>query len=297
MAYQIKQVSDILGIPKNTLIAWERRYGIVDPDRTESGYRMYSDADVATLREVQRLLDQGYKVGEACRIILHRDAPRNGVAHTPRPEGNLPSDRAALVDLRDQLKTHLLAFDRPAADRVATRLLMVPFEQAMDDVYFPLMREIGAGWEAGRITVVQEHFVTAYCREKLLVMLHSVQSAADRSGEVTCATPPGEHHELGLLGLALRLALRGWRVVYLGANVPTGDLVRHVVSRKPAALCLSLVHGRPRGEVLDYARELRSQIPDTIRIAMGGRATVDIDEGAVEGVDFTGHGLPSWLEG
>ncbi len=289
MGYQIKMVSDMLGIPKNTLIAWERRYAIVDPIRTEGGYRVYSDQDLSVLRRVQALLDQGYKIGEACDIVLA--AP----AVDALPLREVPnSDRAALTDVKEQLKARLLVFDREGADAIGNRLLVVPFEQVVDDVYFPLLREVGQGWELGNITVVQEHFCTAYCREKLLVMLNSVQTAATGAPEVTCATPPGEHHELGLLALALRLSLRGFRVLYLGANLPTNELIQHVNARKPAALCLSMIHLRSRGEVLSYARELRAGIDPSVRIAIGGRATEDSSM-TVHGVSFAGHGLPDWL--
>lgn len=289
MGYQIKMVSDMLGIPKNTLIAWERRYAIVDPVRTEGGYRVYSDRDLSVLRRVQGLLDQGYKIGEACDIVL--SAPTGETA----PVRELPdSDRAALTDVKEQLKARLLVFDREGADAIGGRLLLVPFEQVIDDVYFPLLREIGQGWELGNVTVVQEHYCTAYCREKLLVMLNAVKTVSVGAPEVTCATPPGEHHELGLLALALRLSVRGFRVQYLGANLPTSELIAHVNARRPAAVCLSMIHLRSRGEVLSYARELRAGIDPSIRIAIGGRATEDASMN-VHGVSLAGHGLPDWL--
>ncbi|MCB9664777.1 MAG: MerR family transcriptional regulator [Alphaproteobacteria bacterium] len=292
MGYQIKMVSEMLGIPKNTLIAWERRYAIVDPSRTDSGYRVYSDADVERLRRVQALLDQGYKVGEACGIVLEENVHQLAPAVVER--GVPETDRAALAQLREELSRHLLAFDREAADRVSGRLVLVPYEQVIDEVYFPLLREVGHGWELGRITVVQEHFASAWCREKLLVMLNAVQAGTRDAPEVTCATPPGEQHELGLLGLALRLAIRGFRVTYLGVNVPTSELIEHVNERRPVALCLSVIHRRPLGELQDYARELRRRIDRRVRIAVGGRAA-DEDLG-VDGVSFVGHGLPGWLD-
>lgn len=292
MSYQIKMVSEMLGIPKNTLIAWERRYAIVEPSRTDAGYRIYSDGDVATLRRVQALLDQGYKIGEACRIVLSE-----GPSASPEPSVGIDvpeTDRAALAQARQELKDHLLSFDRAAADRVVGRLVLLPYETVIDEVYFPLLREVGTGWELGRITVVQEHYVTAYCREKLLVMLNAVQANATHAPEVTCATPPGEHHELGLLALALRLALRGFRILYLGTNVPTQELVRHLETRRPMALCLSMVHSRPSQEILDYASDLRRRVPDEVRLAIGGRAVEEVDE-AVDGVTFVGHELPEFL--
>jgi DNA-binding transcriptional MerR regulator/methylmalonyl-CoA mutase cobalamin-binding subunit len=276
-------------VPKNTLIAWERRYGIVSPVRTESGYRVYSDRDLAVLRRVQSLLDQGYKVGEACQIVLDEPAPAPAGAARPAP-----SDIVALTAVKDEVLTHLLAFDRAEADRAAVRLLVVPVEVVIDAVFFPLLREVGRAWEEGRVSVVQEHFVSAWCRERLLVMLNGLQAVGAPGPEVTCATPAGERHELGLLALALRLALRGFRVVYLGADVPTDELVAHVNARRPMALCLSVVHVGAPGELRARLRDLRARIDARVRIAVGGRATEEPGL-EVEGITLAGHGLPAWL--
>ncbi len=294
MTYQIKRVAELLGVPRNTLIAWERRYAIVDPVRTPAGYRLYSELDLARLRRVKELVDEGYKVGEACRIVLDESGRPAALPESAATAAE--SELSVLGRLREELHSHLLTFNQESAERVVLRLLMVPFEAALDEVYFPLLHRMGDDWQAGRVTVVQEHYATAFCREKLLVMLHSVQSAPRHAPEVTCATPPGEHHELGLLALSLRLGLRGYRITYLGANVPTADLVRHVSDRRPFALCLSMVHRRGSQEVADYARDLRRQVPAEVRIAIGGRGA-DFDAmPEVPGVSFSGNELPSWLD-
>lgn len=289
MSYRIKTASELVGVPKNTLIAWERRYQVVDPERTSSGYRVYSDADVAILKRVRELTEQGYKAGEACRLVK-----RDQMAPAPA-QAVSASGEAALTAIRVALQDRLLAFDREGADRVVMRLLMVPFERCLDEVYFPLLHDVGDCWQAGTITVVQEHYVTAFCREKLLVMLHSVQAGIGSAPEITCATPPGEHHELGLLAVALRLVLRGYRVVYLGTNVPTAALCQHVEARRPAGLCLSMVHAHPEAELVDYARELRRRVPKSVPIAIGGRAVAEASLPDIPGVTFCGHVLPPWL--
>lgn len=293
MPYQIKSVSEMLGIPRNTLIAWERRYDIVEPDRTSAGYRIYRDEHIEVLRQVKELIDAGHKVGEACRILKKQRKALRGP--TPQEDGGEASSSGGLGDIRDELLEALLGFDRAQADRLALRLVMVPFERALEEVYFPLLYEVGERWEKGEITVVQEHYATAYCREKLLVMIHSVRSAGAWAPEVTCAMPPGEHHELGLLALALRLAMRGFRVTYLGANVPASELARHIQKRRPQALCLSFVQQRPQGEVAQFARELRRDVPDEVRIVFGGRGTRHLTALDVPGVELTGDEMPSWL--
>ncbi len=289
VGYQIRQVSEMLGVPRNTLIAWERRYSIVEPARTRSGYRTYSEEQVATLRRVKALVDDGFRVGDACRII--RSQP---LAEEP-PRAEESGGPASMEEIREVLRQKLLCFDRERSDEIAAGLVMVPFERVMHEVYFPLLHKVGDDWEHGRITVVQEHFVTAWCREKLIVMLHTVRAAPTTAPEVVCATPPGEMHELGLLAFAVRLSIRGFRVTYLGSNVPTDDLVEHVRERKPFAVCLSMVHGRPASELATYARELRRRVPEGVRISLGGRAIADAPP-SVEGVTFHWASLPVWME-
>lgn len=291
MGYRIKTVSEMTGIPKNTLIAWERRYAIVEPARSPSGYREYTEEDIEVLKRARELVQDGLRIGEVVRLLEKEQES------APEPAALPASDGAALGQIRVALQERLLDFDRAGAERLVYRLLMVPFERAIDEIYFPLLREVGEAWDRDEITVVQEHYVTAFCREKLLVMLHSVQTAGKDAPEITCATPPGEHHELGLLALSLRLVLRGFRITYLGANVPTAQLCEHVSSRGADALCISMVHGRPQAEVVAYARDIRRRLPSAIPVAIGGRG-VDREQSwpDVQGVDFCGQRLPAWLE-
>jgi DNA-binding transcriptional MerR regulator/methylmalonyl-CoA mutase cobalamin-binding subunit len=291
IGYQIRQVSEMLGVPRNTLIAWERRYGIVQPHRSPAGYRLYTEEHVDILRRVKALVDEGFRAGDACRMVLEE------VEKAREAKPPVLDERAerALSEVRGELLNALLSYDQGMADELASRLVMVPFERVLDEVYLPMLREVGTGWEHGDIDVAQEHFVTAWCREKLVVMLHAVRSTPRSAAEIVCATPPGERHELGLLTLAVRLSIRGFRVIYLGVNVPTSDLVNHVQARQPFAVCLSLIHSRKPSEVVAYARELRRKIPEQVRIAMGGRGA-DVDGVEVPGVAFATAGLPNWAE-
>jgi len=287
MSYQIKTVAELLGIPRNTLIAWERRYKVVDPQRTSSGYRVYSEDDVQTLLRVKALLDRGFRISEACRMVSEEEAAE--------PPALPKSSGAALHAIRDDMRDALLEFDRGRADRLVARLLMVPYEQTLQEVYFPLLYEVGARWERGEVTVVQEHYVSAYCREKFMVLMHSLHVPGGSGEEIICATPPGEYHELGCMGIALRLALRGYSLVYLGANVPTRHLVEHVRRRKPFGICISFVHDRRAEEVARYGRALRQDIDRSVHIAFGGRGLTGMPRNLVDGVDIAGSGLPEWL--
>jgi DNA-binding transcriptional MerR regulator len=240
MGYQIRQVSQLLGVPKNTLIAWERRYNIVAPGRTEGGYRMYSEQDLATLRRVKLLIDQGYRIGEACRQVLD-GGPVDPLA-LPAPEGLPAPGQAALAPMREALLGHLLAFDRDSADRIAQRLVLLPFEGTLDEILLPILREVGDRWKAGEVSISQEHHVTAWVRERLAIMRSSVAGstgpgAARRPAAVCLSTVCGA--DTDIVGVArdlrarlpadVRLAIGGSAVHGLTPPVPGVEFSQDVV--------------------------------------------------------------------
>lgn len=273
--YRIGTVAEMIGVPRNTLLAWERRYGLLAPDRTESGYRTYSDADVAKLRRIKALVDRGYKISEAVALAGRSGPERQAPAPSP--------DNDALEGLRAEMRERLLAFDRGGAEAIRRRLVLFSFQRSIDEIYLPLLREVGDGWHAGAVTVAQEHFATAFCREQLTSMLLSLGAGPEGGPLVVCAGIPGEAHEMGLLAIAVQLALRGWRVSYLGADLPAEELAVAVRTQGAALVCQSVVHRQPVADLVGYARRLRGLLDPSVRVVFGGAGAVDL-EGAVLGV-------------
>lgn len=291
MPYRMKTVEKLTGIPKSTLIAWERRYGLVVPGRTESGYRVFDDEDVERLRRLKSLVDGGYRISEAIALVQRGPSQAPAVRpleaevaeDTRGPEAvlrgldrALSTPREPIVEVRDALVEALLRYDRDAADRAALQLLTVPYDVRVERVFLPLLREVGDRWEAGTITVVQEHFASGYCREHLLTILRAVQTARPDAPEAICATPEGERHEFGLMGVAIKLAGQGFRVMWLGPDVPTDQLVEVVRARRPALVCISAVRERTPDEMMAFASYLSSSVPRQTRVLIGGRATAGL---------------------
>ncbi|MCO4746780.1 MAG: MerR family transcriptional regulator [Proteobacteria bacterium] len=263
--YWIKTVSEMTGIPKNTLIAWERRYGLLKPERSPSGYRVYSAEDLEVLERVKELMKAGYRISQAAEMVQRAPPGRQGTQPEIAPEG--------LDGLRGALLVALLDFDRHAADRLVRTVVTLPYEAQLDELYLPVLQETGHRWEAGEVTTVQEHFVSAWCREQILVMARSLESGGPRAPLAICATPAGEHHEFGLLGAAFRLANRGYRLVYLGADVPTDQLLDLIRARKPALVAISVVIEREGFDLPLYAEQLLEALEPDGRLLVGGRAS------------------------
>lgn len=262
MSYRIQRVSQITGIAPATLRAWERRYRLVDPERTAKGYRLYTENDVARLRRVKELVDEGLKIGEAVELV-RRTIP---ALLPPDADAEGPMD-----ELRVTLRDALLALDREAALRTWDRMAHVSPVRQVDEVLLPLMSELGEMWASQHATVAQEHFASAFVRERMVLMREELDGAGAASPEAVCATPPGERHEFGVMAAALHLSARGWRVVYLGTDVPLDELAAVVRERRPALLCVSVVNPVELADWKSLSRSLRDAAPPETEVAVGGR--------------------------
>ena len=278
MAYRIKTVSELTGIPKNTIIVWERRYGVVNPKRADNGYRLYSDKDVALLSQLKRRVEEGLKISEAVDLVTGSE-----VIAEPSASPSSSSDER-FAEIREELERAMMAFDRAAAEDVITRLLNVPYDDLLHRLYFPLLRDIGAGWQRGEVSVAQEHFASSIVRDQLVAMLLRVGCGPEGGDHVVCLTFPGERHEIAVLALAVSLAMSGKRVTYLGTDLPAGELCSFLTEHRPAWVFVSIINPVAPAELEKYASRLRCCASEETRIVLGG-AGVQADR-PVEGVEI-----------
>ena len=165
---------------------------------------------------------------------------------------------------------HLLAFDRVAATPALRRAEAMPFEAAATQIWAPILQEVGDLWAAGEITVAQEHYVAGVAREHLAGMLHSLDAGLGGGPRAMLACFPGENHDLPLLLAAVRLAVRGWRIVWLGADVPVADLCAAAAVDEPDVVCLSTTRQDAGPDVLTAIRAVRRSLPPRVALAVGG---------------------------
>ncbi|HEX8318230.1 MerR family transcriptional regulator [Longimicrobium sp.] len=264
MTYRIKRVAHLTGINPATLRAWERRYGLVAPDRTGSGYRLYTDEDVAMLSRIKALVDEGLTIGEAITRV------RRGSEPLPA-DGTGPSVREA----RARMLEALLTFDRRGALEAYDAISNLPPVRRVEEVLLPLVREVGDLWGCAEIGVAEEHFASALIREKLAGIMEDLDTGTARGPEAVCVGLAGERHEFGLMGICINLATRGWRVLYLGVDLPMDELQRVVQSRRPALLCTSVVNQMGTAEFRRLVRELRDMAPPETEIVIGGPGLPD----------------------
>jgi MerR family transcriptional regulator, light-induced transcriptional regulator len=234
---RIGEVARRTGVAVPTLRAWERRYGLLEPDRTEGGHRLYSERDITRVRAMQRLMDDGWSAAAAAREVLREPAPVTRL----RP---VSGSGDAASDLVNRLELAIEAFDASEAEAVLDDVfarLEVP--RALDDVILPMLRRVGDGWQDDPRVIAREHFATNTLRPRLQRLL---RAGAARSSGRAClaAAPEHEEHDLGLLASAVVAADAGWRIHYLGARMPTAAIERSVADLDPDVVLIGAMFRR-----------------------------------------------------
>jgi DNA-binding transcriptional MerR regulator/methylmalonyl-CoA mutase cobalamin-binding subunit len=221
---RIGELSRRVGVPVESLRAWERRYGLLDPSRTQGGFRLYGEGDVARVLAMRANLDRGLSAAEAARLALVEE-----VGDTARP--GVVRGASDLVDALDR-------FDETGAQRALDELLMMlTLEAALRDVLLPYLHELGERWVRGEVTVAQEHFASNLVRGRLMALARSWDRGSGPRALLACVE--GELHDLPLLCFGLVLRGHGWRISYLGADTPVISVVEAARALAPDAVVVS----------------------------------------------------------
>lgn len=229
---RIGEVARRTGVAVATLRAWERRYDLLEPHRTDGGHRLYCENDVEHVRSMSRLLDEGWSAAAAAREVTRQPASVVEL-HAVVGDGAPPPDAAH--ELVARLEAAIDAFDASAADSVIDDVfarLQVP--RALDDVLLPVLRRVGDGWQDDPRVIAREHFASNTLRPRLQRLLRGSLPARARS--LLAAAPEGETHDLGLLASAAVAVHAGWQVHYLGADTPTAAMERSAAQLQPDAV-------------------------------------------------------------
>ncbi len=281
--FTIKQAAQRTGVPEASLRAWERRYGVVSPSRTESGYRMYDERAIATVTEMRRLIEDGWSPSAAAARIAEDAALDRGrqvdvaAVHGTGP-GSLAQPEAA--ELTETFLRAAAAVDPTAVEATLDGAYALgSFETVTDGWLMPTLRALGDAWADGRVDVAGEH-AASHAVMRRLSHAFAAAGSVSRGPRVVVALPPGSHHELGALAFATAARRRGLAVVYLGADLPVASWVRavHAFPTRAAVIAVPTVDAREPAS--RAAAALRDARPDLV-VATGGPQGDDVGPGVV----------------
>ena len=231
--YTIQQVSDVTGLSKQVIRKWEERYGIVQPERLENGYRIYSEKDVNALYRVKILSEKGYSIKQAVDMI--KKEPENGGSFFIVVPPEFKSFNDFVIQLLEK---------GTYCDEVELNLILqqayhqLGLELFISKVIIPFLKEVGDRWEREEWDEYQEAVSSMSVRDYLIQIRKTFQ-LRDDAPLVIGACLPEEHHELPMHIVLLQFMLKGWKTVLIGASPAPGAIEALVQKLKPKIVLLS----------------------------------------------------------
>lgn len=273
MNYTVKAAARATGISESRLRTWERRYGIPSPGRAPTGRRLYNEADLDVIRRMTALLQAGMSAAQAA------EAAKSG---SPEPQEPVRSEHDLVAVIAQAAEDY---DEASLVNALRTAVQELDWAGALDQVLFPALRRVGLYWQTAVIPPASEHFTSELVRRELMAAVSGLSVPAD-SPCVLLACPEDERHDLGLLGLSLLLRRAGVQTLYLGADVPTADILEVCDVAKPDAVCLSATSGEGLASLIRASR----------LIVAGRRVTLFLGGPSVQaGTEASGILLPATI--
>jgi len=232
--YSIKDLENFTQIKAHTLRIWEQRYRLLEPKRTDTNIRYYSDDDLKKILNINLLYSNGLKIS---KIALLSDQKIMNMAAELLMKSGVHSNDHVDVFIR-----YIIELNESA---IQEKLRALHFELGMEDLYvkvlIPLLQRIGELWQVDTITVTHEHFFSNILREFFIVETGKISSPLKYKGKVVLFLHEHEQHELSLLFYYYLLRKRNYECYYLGQSVPMKDLKTFVEQMNPDYLFTSLI--------------------------------------------------------
>ena len=277
--HPIAVVAQRTGLSQDVLRVWERRYEAVTPSRSPSGLRVYSDSDIERLILLRSATRAGRSIGQIAKLptsqlealVAEDEAARErrgrtvGAAPDPTDVVGASLALARLLDasaLDDALRRASVVMGMPAF---------------LETVAAPLLRKVGDEWHAGRLSPAHEHLVTSSLHEIIVAMMRAF---TNRPGTPTVlvTTAAGERHVIGAALVGAAAALEGWNVLYLGANLPAGEIADAARSANVRVVAVSVIYVESTSHVLAEMHALRQRLPANVPLIVGGAGAMMVEK-------------------
>jgi DNA-binding transcriptional MerR regulator/methylmalonyl-CoA mutase cobalamin-binding subunit len=283
--YPIKVVSQLTGLSAYVIRAWEKRYSVLDPERTETNRRLYSEEEIEKLKLLNNAIKLGHNIGGIASLTvqeLKAIIKKNG-----------QKDLAVKIETTNLSDSSIDSFIESCINAVKSyqgkqfeNLLLqasVKFSQPVliEKLIIPLVYRIGDLWHDGTIRIANEHLASSIIRSFLSNIIESFH-VADSSPKIICATPRGQEHELGALIVGVIAASEGWGVIYLGSNIPVEEIAAAAEQTEAKAVALSLVYPKDDPLLPRDIIKLGKMLPEKAVLVAGGRAAGAYEESLKE---------------
>jgi DNA-binding transcriptional MerR regulator len=264
--YRIGMVTKLTGLSADVVRVWERRYGAIRPARSQAGTRLYSDAEVSRLRRLRQAIEKGHSISQAAKLseaeLDQIISDSNHVTEAADPYAIVRKRFLKAIERMDVVTADL------ELSRAAT---LFPARSLIQKLVVPVLAEVGERWAHKEFGIAHEHVASNLMRN-LLSSLFRLYPPTDHAETVVLATPANERHEFGLLLAALIAATRGWRVVYLGADLPASEIAMALRLTGSRFLALSVIADNPG--IDNEIQAIADNLPPGTRVWVGGSEAV-----------------------
>ena len=253
--YSIKDLERLSGIKAHTLRIWEKRYGFVEPQRSRTNIRSYSDEDLKKILNISILNRKGIKISRIA--LMNQEEIMEKILL-------MMHDTTDFISLIEQMIIAMVDMDTDKFDSIISRaILQTGFEETVLKIIYPFLDKVGILWLTGSINPAQEHFVSQYIRQKLIVAIDSIISReVVESKHFLLFLPEGELHELGLLFYSYLIQKRGHKVTYLGQWVPLADMASATAAMQIDYLLTSIMAVMSGKILQSYVKKLSDTFPN-----------------------------------
>jgi len=260
--YSIKELERLSGIKAHTIRIWEKRYHLIEPQRTSTNIRYYSDDELKKIINVSLLNNHGVKISHIADLDQESLIKKVLEFTEKKSEADVYINQmiVSMIDLDEEQFENQLA------------KLSVKFgiERTITEIIYPFLDRIGILWQTNNITPAQEHFISNMIRQKLIVAIDALPHPPKTARKALLFLPEAELHEIVLLFCHYLLKKEGMRVIYLGQMVPYADVKSIGLSLEPALFVTSIVSEQPPRELQNYINTLSNDFPYARIVATGG---------------------------
>lgn len=263
--YSIKDLENISGIKTHTIRAWERRYRIFNPDRTDTNIRMYSDDELKKLLNISVLQKYGMKISQLATLEQEElnDKIRALIS---------PGDYSSIID---SLTIDMIDFNQASFEKKLNKVILnLGFEEAAYKVIYPFFEKVGILWLTSSINPAQEHFVSSIIIQKFFIAIDSLEASSPGAKKFLLFLPAGEFHEVGLLLGYYLIRKAGHKVIYLGQSIPKNDVIKTWKASGADFLYTHFTSLIAKENLIKYLRELSTGLNETPVWVSGLQASV-----------------------
>ena len=258
--YSIKELEQLSGIKAHTIRIWEKRHKIIEPSRTATNIRYYSDLDLKKLINVSLLNTYGIKISKIADMSL------DDVNKKVLEISELQNDKGVHID---QMVIAMIDMEEELFEKILNNLILrFGFEKTITEIIYPFLEKIGILWQTQNITPAHEHFISNLIRQKIIVAIDGLPIPPKNSKKILLFLPEGEMHELGLLFYHFLIRKSGYRTYYLGQNVPHEDLISVYKVHQPDFMLTSITSNLTVS-IEKYLEQLANDFGQTKILASG----------------------------